>query len=387
MDFSLSEEHEEFRREIADFCRSELSGEVLSPAVSPPFVQKVAAKGWLGLSIPREYGGQGRDAIFRVIFNEEMAYHRAPIPLTLYGRSFNLFGRICLRHGSEEQKRKWLPRLARGEAIGQCYTEPEAGTDITRIRTRAVRQGDHYIVNGQKMFISTAHVLRHTLLLAVTDPDAPPEKGLSMFIMDNTSPGITLTPLTGMGGYRTNQLFLENVKIPRENLVGEENRGFEYYEENKPFYWHKEQGAEVGSARRVFEEVVRYARETSKDGRLLSQAPVVRQKLARMATSTRIMRLLSYRMACMEARGLDVTDIASVARVFIVENWLKLNNDALQVLGLGGQLAHGSKYAPLGGMLAWRYQYDAIQFFTRGTPSYAKSLIATHGLGLPEHHS
>lgn len=384
MDFSFTEEQEKFRQEIHDFCEKELQGEALSPAASPSFIQKVAQKGWLGLSIPKEYGGLGRDDIYRVIFNEEMAYHQAPIPLGLYGRSFSLFGRICLKHGSEEQKKKWLPRLARGEAIGQCYTEPEAGTDMTRIQTRAERQGDHYIVNGQKMFITTTHILKHTLLMARTDPDAPPEKGLSMFIMDNTSPGISFTPLMGMRSYRTNQLFLDNVKVPCENLIGEENRGYEYFLWDKPFYLHKEQGAEVGALRQAFENLVRYSKETRRNGQFPGQNPMVRQKLAEMATNIRAMRLLTYRTAWMETRGLDVSHIASIARVFNVEAWLRFNSVAMQLLGLGGQIERGSSHAPLGGTMAWHYQYDAIQFFTRGSPSYTKSAIATHELGMPE---
>jgi len=384
VDLSFTGEQEKFRQEIDDFCDRELQGEVLSPATSPSFVQKVAEKGWLGLSIPSEYGGLGRDAIYRVIFNEEMAYNQAPIPLGLYGRSFNLFGRICLKYGSKEQREKWLPRLARGEAFGQCYTEPEAGTDMTRIETRAVRQGDFYIINGQKMFITTTHVLKRTLLMARTDPDAPPEKGLSMFVMDNTSPGVSFTPLTGMGNYRTNQLFLDNVKVPCENLIGEENRGHEYFLWDKPFYLHKEQGAEVGALRHAFEDLVRYCCETKSNGRFLSQNPMVRQRLAEMATNIKAMRLLTYHMAWMETRGLDVSDISPKARVFIVEGWLKFNSVVMQLLGLAGLIERGSNYAPLGGAMAWHYQYDAIQYFTRGSPSYTKSVIAAHELGMPE---
>ncbi len=384
MDLSFTEEHEGFRQELIDFCRSELPDETLSPAISPSFMREVAKRGWLGLSIPKEYGGLGRDAICRVIFNEELAYHRAPVSLTLYGRSFNLFGRICMKHGSEEQKSKWLPRLARGELVGQCYTEPEAGTDITRIQTHAVRQGDNYIINGQKMFITTTHVLRHTLLMARTDQDASPEKGISMLIMDNTSPGITITPLIGMGNYRTNQVFLENVNVAVENLVGEENRGFDYYQENKPFYLNKEQGAEVGTLRRSFEEIVQYAKDTKRGGSVLVENAVVRHKLAELAADIRAMRLLNYRMAAMETKGLDVSHIGSLTRVFNMETLAKFNNFVVRLLGLGGQLKRGSKYAPLGGVLQWRYENDAIQFFNRGSPSYIKTAIATHGLEMPE---
>jgi len=147
---------------------------------------------------------------------------------------------------------------------------------------------------------------------------------------------------------------------------------------------HKEQGSEVGAVRRSFEDLVQYTRETRRDGHLLSQDPMVRQKLAEMATNIRIMRLMSYHMAWMESEGMDVSHIAHVARVFNVEAWLKFNSVAMQLVGLAGQLEPGSSYAPLDGALNWHYQYDAIQFFTRGSPSYAKSVIATHELGMPE---
>ena len=384
VNFKFTEEQEAFRQEIINFIKVELSGKTNTATVRSSFVPKLVEKGWLGLTIPEEYGGLGRDAVYLTIFNEEMAYHQAPISLSLYGRSNSVFGKICLQHGSQEQRQKWLPRLAQGEAFGQCFTEPEAGTDMTRIQTRAVLQGDHYIVNGQKMFITTTHILRYTLLMARTNINAPAESGLSMFIMDNKSTGITFTPLMGMGGYRTNQLFLDNVEVPSENLIGEENRGYEYYLENKPFYLNKEKGAEVGALRRSFEQLVKYAKETTRDGHLLANNPIVRQRLAEMATNIRTMRHLTYRMAFMEAQGLDLFYIASIARVFIVETWLKFNSTALQLLGLNGQLQRGAHYAPLGGSINWHYEYDALQYFTRGSPSYTKSYIAMHDLGLPE---
>lgn len=384
MNFKFGEEHRNFRQEILDFLEKELPGDVKAPVSSPDFIGKVINKGWLGLSIPENYGGLGLDAICRVILNEEMSYHQAPISLGLYGRSFSVFGRICLEHGSEEQKQTWLPRLTEGEAFGQCYTEPESGTDMTRIQTRAVRDGDHYIINGQKMFITTTHTLKRTLLMARTNPDASADKGLSMFVMDNTSPGISITQMMGLGGYRTNQVFLDNVKVPCENLIGVENRGYQYYLENKPFYLHKEQGAEVGSVQRAFDDLVQHLKNTRRDGIPPVKRPVIRQKLAEMAANIRAMRLLTYKMAWMETQGLDISHIASVARVFNVESWLKFNSTAMQLLGMNGQLRRGENNTPLGGTMGWHYEFDAIQYFTRGSPSYTKSMIATHDLGLPE---
>ncbi len=217
-----------------------------------------------------------------------------------------------------------------------------------------------------------------------TDPDAPPEKGLSLFILDNATPGVTVVPQLAMNEQLSPQVFLDDVKIPVQNLLGEENRGWDYVMENKPFYWNKEQGAEVGQMRRIFEEVVQYTKETRKDGHLLSQSPVVRQKLAKMATEINALRFLIYHMAWMETKGLNLLHIASITRVFHVEAWVRFTNMAMQLLGLGGQLQRGSKHAPLRGMMEWVYRAAALQLMQRAGPSYIKNFIATHGLGLPE---
>jgi len=378
MDFSFTEEQERFRQEVIDFCKTE-RGDASS------FSGKIAERGWTGLSIPREYGGQGLGAVYRVIFMEEMAYWRAPITPYDYGVTISLLGNICMKHGSEGQKREWLPQIARGEIFcGQGYSEPQAGNDLAAIQTRAERQGDHYVINGQKMWIHDARTYKYTLLMARTDPDASPERGLSMFILDNRLPGVTVVPQLAMSGQLTPEVFLDNVKVLAENMLGEENRGWDYYLENKPFYWNKEQGAESGTMRRMLDDLVQYIKEARKDGRLLSQDPMVRQKLAEMATDLRIVRFLMYRMAWMETQGLDIFHISSIARVFHVEAWVRFISTAMQILGLGGQLQLREKYAPLRGVMEVLYRAGALQLMQRAGPSYIKSIIATHELGLPE---
>jgi alkylation response protein AidB-like acyl-CoA dehydrogenase len=378
MDFRFTEEQEKFRQEVIDICKTERG----DPA---SFRSKIAEKGWTGLSIPKEYGGLGLGAIYRVIFMEEVAYWRAPIVPYDYGVTISLLGNICLKYGSEQQKREYLPQIARGEIFcGQGYSEPQAGNDLTRIETRAVRQGDHYVINGQKMWIHDARTYKYTLLMARTDPDAPLEKGLSLFILDNTLPGVTVVPQIAMSGQQTPEVFLDNVEVPTENLLGEENHAWDYYLENKPFYWNKEQGAETGMMRRILDDAASYSREAKRDGRLLSQNPTVRQKLAKMATDMRVVRFLMYRMAWMETRGLDLSHIASIARVYHVEAWVRFVDTAIQILGLGGQLALREKHAPLRGVMETLYRQAALQLMQRAGPSYIKSTIATHELGLPE---
>jgi alkylation response protein AidB-like acyl-CoA dehydrogenase len=391
MDFDFTEEQENFRKSIIDFCKTEIPPVPTNPADLPSFLrgvtEKISGKGWFGLCIPEEYGGIGGNAIDRVIYYEELIYNGAPEALCVHGMSFSELGKMCLDYGSEEQKKRWLPLIARGEVIGQTYTEPEAGADMTRIQTRAVRQGDHYIINGQKMFSSAIQELHYSLLMARTDTNAPAEKGISLFVMDNTSPGINISPLMTMGDLRTNQVFLDNVQIPCENLVGEENKGYDYYIKERPFYFNKSPGSEAGALRRMFNNFIQYMKQNKKGEALLNQHTVVRQKLARMAIDIQATRLLTYRMAWMETQGIDISLIASIVRVLTVETLLKFDTTAIQLLGLSGLLSPGSEYAPLGGSMEGRYRMDAMQWFNRSGPSYAKTLIATQGLGLPELNS
>jgi 3-oxocholest-4-en-26-oyl-CoA dehydrogenase alpha subunit len=391
MDFEFTEEQENFRKSIIDFCKTGMPPTPASPADMPSYIRdvtgKISEKGWFGLCIPEEYGGTGGNPIDRVIYYEEMMYNGAPEALCVHGMSFSELGKMCLNYGSEELKRTWLPLIAAGEVIGQTYTEPEAGTDMTRIQTRAARQGDHYIVNGQKMFSSAIQELHYSLLMARTDSDAPPEKGISFFVLDNTSPGINISPIMTMGGLRTNQVFLDNVQIPCENLVGEENRGYDYYINEKPFYLNKSPGSEVGVLRRSFDNLVQYVKQNNVEEILPDRNSVVRQKLAEMSTNIEAARLLTYRMAWMETQGIDISLIASIVRVLTVETLLNFDNAAMQLFGLSSLLSPGSEYAPLGGILEERYRMDAMQWFNRSGISYARTCIATQGLGFSKLYS
>jgi alkylation response protein AidB-like acyl-CoA dehydrogenase len=384
MDFAFTEEQEIFRQEVADFCRQEMRQGVTRETVRS-FRQKVTEKRWPGLSIPQEYGGLGMGAVYRVIFMEETAYQRAPIVHYDYGVTLSLLGNMLLRHGTEAQKRRHLPLIASGEVhCGQGYSEPEAGNDIANVQTKAVRDGDHYVVNGQKMWVHDARIYKYTLLMARTDTKSVREKGLSLLLLDNKSPGVTVVPQLAMNGQLSPQVFLDNVVILAENLVGEEGRGWDYYLELKPFYWNKEQGAETGMMRRLFDDVVRYVKQTTRRGRLLSQDSIVRLKLAELAADISALRHLVYRMAWMEDRGLDLFDISAKMRVFHVETWVKLTSVITTLLGKEGQIDLGSPDAVLGGMMSRLSPAAALQLMQRAGPSYIKSIIATDILGMPK---
>lgn len=389
LDFGFNKEQQRFRQEVRDFCQKEPWGELVPEvcmAYSPSFYRRVAEKGWLGLRFPRKYGGQGKDAIYETIFLEEVGYSGAPVGWVLQSLAVSEFIPLVLKFGNELQKKEYLPRILKGEVTAcHAFTEPEAGSDLSSVQTRAIREGDYYIVNGKKMFHTFAHVKScYAVLMAKTDPSAPSGKGISLFILDNESPGISYNALRTLGAVRTNQVFFDDVKIPRENLLGEENKGWDYFTQIRDNYWVKGRACRLGLQQLLFDRLVQYTKETKSHGCLLSEDARVRQKLAEMAIDIRIMRLLLYRVAWMQDKGLDALTFAAILRVFMDESVVKIDNNAMQILGLCGQLQEGSKYVLLGGVMEGAYREDAACHFWDGGSCATRNTIATHALGLPE---
>jgi alkylation response protein AidB-like acyl-CoA dehydrogenase len=388
VEFGFIEEQQRFRQEVRNFCQNEPWGE-LEPEIvwfySPSFYQKVAKKGWLGILFPKEYGGQGKDAIYEAIFTEEVSYSGAPLGLTLYSLTVHVFGSLILKCGTEQQRKEYLPRIIEGEIrAGQMYTEPEAGNDLASVKTRAVRQGNYYLVNGQKMFTTFVHHQNvYSILMARTDQDAPLEKGISLFILDNKTSGISYAPLLTTDGLRTNQVFLDDVKIPKENLIGEENKGWDYFMQTKAHYWHKGRPSGLGTYQRKFDSLTQYVRETQSNGHPLGENPAVRQKIAEMAIDLKVLRLLIYRVAWMLSKGLDALTFAAILKVLADDIQLRFDNNAMQILGLSGQLGGGASYAPISGIFEAAYVAD-VGRHVGDTYATAKNIVATYGLGLPE---
>jgi alkylation response protein AidB-like acyl-CoA dehydrogenase len=385
VDFGFSEEQQKFKQEVRDFCQNEPQGKLTDVrGFSPSFYKRIAEKGWFGLRLPKKYGGQEKDAIYEVIFLEEAGYNRAPI--TLYGTSVFYFANLILKFGSEQLKSKYLTRIIKGEITGgQAFTEPESGSDLASVQCRAVRSGDYYIVNGNKTFTSLInHTDGFSLLMARTDPDAPLEKGISFLIMDNNTPGINYTPLEVVHEGNTHQVFLDNVKIPKENLLGEENKGWDYFIQTKAYYWNKLRALEVGTMQRIFDNIIQYTEETGSGGSPLCRDAQIRQKLANMAVDIKIMRLLTYQMAWMLTKDLDVFNQGAMLKVFGEQAILRFFDSAMQILGLIGQLGKGEKHAPLGGVMEWEYRRNSNKHFSDGGTIVARNFIAAHVLDLPE---
>jgi alkylation response protein AidB-like acyl-CoA dehydrogenase len=398
MDFAFTEKQQKFREEIRDFCKKEPYGEIdtrMAPDFSPEFYRKVAAKGWLGLTFPKEYGGQGCGKIEETILHDEMASHRAPMALRSYGTTAVLGGAILLKRGSEEQKRYYLPRIVRGELwIGQCFTEADAGSDLLALKTCAVREGNHYIITGEKMFQSWApkaqyfsqyHMSNHVLLLARTDQSAPSDKSLSLFIFDATTPlaGLSFRPITTLGGGVTSEAFFDNVRIPRESLIGEENQAWDYVVESGVFYWDRRPGYYIGLMGGLLRELVQYVTETKINGQPLSENVIIRHKLAELATRIEGLRLYTYRFAWSFDKGLDLTGPGSVMKFHTDRLMIYFANAAMQILGPYGQLKRGDKYVVLHGAIESIYIEGIMRSFSSTGPSAMRNVIAGYVLGLP----
>lgn len=385
MDFGLTREQERLKEEVREFLKKELTEQVaeeteLGMGFGPhtrDFLLKMGAKGWLVPEWPEEYGGLGGSYIDKQIIYNELTCFGGPdthMVATL------MVGPIILHFGSEEQKREYLPRIARGEiefALG--YTEPQAGSDLGSVNMRAVEDGDDYVINGQKSFNTSAHFADYHWLLVRTDADAPRHRGLSLFLVDLKSLGITIRPQWTMANYRLNEVFYDDVRVPKRNLVGEKNRGFYYTMAALDL----ERILPIGRFRRHFEMLVKYTKETKRNGQALFEDPLVRNKLAKMAIELKVMGLCAYQVAWMLDRGLAPSTEASMLKLSWSESMQRLYHWGTQIMGLYGQLQRGSAGAPLEGRFERDYRFAVCWTIGGGTSELMRNIIATKGLGLP----
>jgi alkylation response protein AidB-like acyl-CoA dehydrogenase len=292
-------------------------------------------------------------------------------------------GPTIIVYGTEEQKQKHLGAITNAEAMWcQGFSEPNAGSDLASLQTRAVRDGDDYVINGQKIWTSGAHLADWCILLARTDPEAPKHKGISYFLLDMKTPGVTVQPLIDMmDNHAFNELFFENVRVPKDCLLGEENRGW-YMAATTLDFERSSIGGAVGG-RRMVEELVAYARETKRNGNRLADEVTVRVRLADAALEVEIGRLLSYRVASMQSRGLVPNYESSIAKLFNTDMQFRLAKAGLEIMGLYGQLEPQSKYAPLRGKFERQYLWQTGMIVGGGTPEIQRNIIAMRGLGLP----
>jgi len=336
----------------------------------------MAAKGWLTPTWPKEYGGLGVSDVASYMIREEMGYHGLPFGFV----AAHMAGPTILRFGSDEMKKKWLPRIASGElefALG--YTEPQAGSDLSALNLRAEDKGDYFLLNGTKLFNTSCHIADCHWLACRTDFDVAKHKGVSMMIVDLKSPGITISPLITMAGWQTNEVVYEDVRVPKENLVGEKNKGFYYLMAALDF----ERMFPLGRYRRVFDELVEYTKETIVDGKAMSKDPLIRQKLAQLSTEIEVTRLLYYQLAHILDKGGIPNYQSSMEKTFATECAQRIVNVGMDVLGLYGQLKEGSKWAQLKGKVEKFYRTSIVETIYAGTSEIQRNIIAQRGLKLP----
>ncbi len=345
------------------------------------FNRQLAQRGWLVPAWPVEYGGRGWSPVEQLILTEQLVYARAPAGARLFG--VHMVGPTLILHGTEEQKRRFLPPIARGEAIWcQGFSEPGAGSDLASLQTRAVRDGDDYVINGQKIWTTAGHRADWMILLARTDPDAPKHRGITYFLVDMKSPGITVRPLINMvGRHEFNEVFFEHVRVPAENVVGEVNRG--WYVATTTLDLERSSIAAMANGRRMLDDLLAFCREERRDGVRLIDHPRVRPVLADLHIGVEMGRLFSYRVAWLQAQGRVPNVEASQAKLFAAELSQKVAQGGMRVLQLYGNLREGSPWAKIRGRFATHYLWTVSQTYAGGSVEIQRQIIATRGLGLP----
>jgi alkylation response protein AidB-like acyl-CoA dehydrogenase len=342
------------------------------------YIRRMGEDGWLGLGWPKEYGGQGRGPVEQMVFVEESHWAGVPLPLL----TLNSVGPTLMALGTDEQKQRILPGILRGEvhfSIG--YTEPAAGTDLASLRTRAVRDGDEYVINGEKIYTSAIQYADYVWLAARTDPGAPKHKGLSVFIVPVDTPGFHWAPLATIAGDITSTTFYEDVRVPAENLVGVENQGWRLI--TNQLNHERVAICPASGLLRSLTEVRRWAQDhVLADGRRVIDQEWVRSTLARVHARIEVLKLMNWRVAWAAGSGLGPAD-ASATKVYGTELALEVYRLLIEVVGRAGYLVEGSPGAVLRGRLERSARSQTIFTFGGGTNEVQRDIIAMVGLGMP----
>jgi alkylation response protein AidB-like acyl-CoA dehydrogenase len=395
MDFSFTPDQEAFRTELHTWLAAHVPPQSglrhLQPQASTEdlaflkqWQRKVHDSGWTGISWPKEYGGRGASLVERMIFDQEMAAASAPALLNVLG--LEIVGPTIIVHGSEEQKRAHLAHILSGEKIwSQGYSEPNSGSDLASLRTRAIAQGDYFVVTGQKVWTSLAFYADWCLLLVRTNPDAPKHLGLSCLLVDMKSPGITIKPLrTLTGDSEFNEVFFEEVKVPKHNLLGELDQGWRvivtslmFERQGLGFYF-------TFAQKRQYDDLVETARTTSRYGEPVMHDALTRQKLAQAYIDTELLKLNNYRALTRLLRGNPPGPEGSVPKLQWAEANQRLQELAVDIQSARGQLYQGDP--SLIDDAYWQYGFlrARANSIEGGTSEIQRNIIAERVLGLPK---
>ena len=384
MDFRFEPETEAFRAEVRSFINEHLTPEVIQRAHATGtmhdwgFHRALCAKGYLAAGWPTEVGGLGRSAIDQCLLAQELYGAGAPIDgLTIAA----MVGATLLLRGTEQQQAEVVPGILAGEVM--CclgYSEPDAGSDVAAVATKAARDGDDWVIDGQKMFTTMAHEAHYVFLLARSNPDAPKHKGLTMFLVPMDTAGIEISPVATMGGERTNVTFYSGVRVPDSCRVGDVDFGWSVmhaalvYERNS---------ANWGEPNHLVESVAAWAQQPGPDGRRPLDDARVRGSLARASTELEVGRLLLFRSAWLSARGEMPQVEGSMAKLHITEAFVRASADLLDVLGTAGLLAADEPGTVLGGLVEHAFRHAVVTTIYGGSSEVQREIIAGRALALP----
>jgi alkylation response protein AidB-like acyl-CoA dehydrogenase len=381
MDFASTPAEAALREDVRRFVADTLPPEAACDdgwivGFSREFSRALGRRGWIGFTWPKRYGGAEGTYLERLIITEELL--RAGAPVGAHWLADRQIGPSLLAHGSESQREELLPRICRGEVVF-CIgmSEPNAGSDLASLRTRAVEDGDHFVIDGHKIWTTAAHEADYCYLVARTDVAAAKHKGISEFILDMRTPGITVRPIVDMvGEHHFNEIFFENVRIPRSSLVGEKNRG--WYQIAGQLDYERSGIERLLSNHRIFVDVCAYARQHG-----VTSDPLIRDRIASIETRLSIGRWLIYRVAWLLTQGIIPNKESALTKAFATELEQDIAELAGQILGPHSQLRPGSHAARLAGRVARALAFAPSYTIMGGTSTILRNIMALRGLGLP----
>jgi alkylation response protein AidB-like acyl-CoA dehydrogenase len=397
MDFTLTPEQESFRDQVRSWLKENIPRDwadrlAASSDVPRPeaydllrhWQRKMYDAGFIGITWPKEYGGRGLSFVEETILHQEIALAKAPPVLNILG--IGMAGPTIIAYGTEEQKKRYPAKILSCEEIWcQGYSEPNAGSDLAALQTRAVKDGHHYVVNGQKVWTSLAHVADWMMLLARTDPEAPKHKGITYFLLDMHSPGVTVKPLRQItGDAEFNEVFFDNVRVPESQVLGGVNNGWAVglttlmYERLALGF-----GLQV-RLRIALDGLIEMARRVEKNGASITKDPIMRQKIAQLWIDTECLKYTGARAVTKLLRGELPGPEASSGKMGWVENNQRLQELAMEIQGPYSQLKKGSDWAVEGGLWQHTFLRSRANSIEGGTTEIQRNIIAERVLGLPK---
>jgi 3-oxocholest-4-en-26-oyl-CoA dehydrogenase alpha subunit len=391
MDFEFSAEQLAYVKEVETFLNAnddpevfDVTRENMAQIVDTPkrraFMKSLGERGWLGMTWPKEYGGTEGEGVYEYLLNEQLAGRGGP----QIGKGVGIVGKTIIRHGNETLKEEFLPKILRNDvefAVG--YSEPNAGSDAASMQLKATRVEGGWVLNGQKTWTTSAHFAEWYWVGARTDPEAAKHAGITLFLVPLDQPGITINAIWTMGDERTNEVFLNDVFVPNEYIVGELNRGFQYISEALDL--ERFTMFTFAPIAQRFELLTEYVRTTVRDGVPLRQDPIIRQRLAQLATQLEVARVMGLKFVFEAGKGgAAPTAEASEYKLFATELSKRLANAAMDIAGPGSQLRVKTEEAPMAGRSESTYRYTVIDTIGGGASEIQKNIIARRKLGLPK---